>query len=71
MEERVFMVSKAVWLCLVCTEHNCGQSDYRKDSRIQLKIFAHRHVHKDQLVYVISDGVESFLRRGCQLFLIY
>ncbi|OJA14968.1 hypothetical protein AZE42_03231 [Rhizopogon vesiculosus] len=42
-------------------EYPCN---YRKDSRIQLKIFAQRRVHKDQLVYLISDNVESLLQRG-------
>ncbi|KAG2143062.1 hypothetical protein DEU56DRAFT_256373 [Suillus clintonianus] len=43
-------------------EYRC---DYRKDSRVQLKVFAHRHVHSDQFVGVISDKVESLLQRGC------
>ncbi|KAG1730830.1 uncharacterized protein EDB91DRAFT_742719 [Suillus paluster] len=46
-------------------EYRC---EYRKDSRIQLKIFAHRRVHEDQFVGVISDEVESLLRRGCDRF---
>lgn len=59
------MVSTALLLSLDYTD--LWLSDYRKDSQIQLKVFAHRHVHKDHLVCAISDDVESLLRDGCQL----
>ena len=60
------MVSTALLLSLDYTD--LWLSNYRKGSQIQLKVFAHRHVHKDHLVCAISDDVESLLRDGCQLF---